>query len=105
MDIDPHLIEEIRSGNCVAFVGAGFAAPAVPNWDDLLRRISDKDGVPEETKKRVDSLLIQSEREQVHVLRSNSSWFGVTYKEDKPYVMVEIEKLINAGAYPLKLFE
>ena len=26
--------------------------------------------------------LIQSEREQVHVLRSNSSWFGVTYKED-----------------------
>ncbi len=49
--------------------------------------------------------LIQSEREQVHVLRSNSSWFGVTYKEDKPYVMVEIEKLINAGAYPLKLFE
>ena len=49
--------------------------------------------------------LIQSEREQVHVLRSNSLWFGVTYKEDKPYVMGEIEKLINAGAYPLKLFE
>lgn len=49
--------------------------------------------------------LIQSEREQVHVLRSNSSWFGVTYKEDKPYVMGEIQKLINAGAYPLKLFE
>ena len=49
--------------------------------------------------------LIQSGREQVHVLRSNSSWFGVTYKEDKPYVMGEIQKLINAGAYPLKLFE
>ena len=49
--------------------------------------------------------LIQSGREQVHVLRSNSSWFGVTYKEDKPYVMGEIQKLINAGAYPIKLFE
>ena len=49
--------------------------------------------------------LIQGGREQVHVLRSNSSWFGVTYKEDKPYVMGEIQKLINAGAYPLKLFE
>ena len=49
--------------------------------------------------------LIQSGREQVHVLRSNSSWFGVTYKEDKPYVMGKIQKLINAGAYPLKLFE
>ena len=49
--------------------------------------------------------LIQSGREQVHVLRSNSSWFGVTYQEDKPYVMGEIQKLINAGAYPIKLFE
>jgi len=49
--------------------------------------------------------LIQSEMEQVHVLRSNSSWFGVTYKEDKSYAMGEIQKLIDAGAYPLKLFE
>jgi len=49
--------------------------------------------------------LIQSEMEQVHVLRSNSSWFGVTYKEDKSYVMGEIQKLIDVGAYPLKLFE
>ena len=30
--------------------------------------------------------LIQGGREQVHVLRSNANWFGVTYKEDKPYV-------------------
>ena len=59
--IDDQLIEEILSGNCVAFVGAGFAAPAVPNWDDLLRKISNKDKVKEETKKRVDSLLNQSE--------------------------------------------
>ena len=36
--------------------------------------------------------LIQSEREQVHVLRSNSSWFGVTYKDDRPFVMGEIQK-------------
>ena len=49
--------------------------------------------------------LIQSGKEGVHVLRSNANWFGVTYKEDKPYVMGEIQKLINAGAYPLKLFE
>ena len=53
--IDDQLIEEILLGNCVAFVGAGFAAPAVPNWDDLLRRISDKDEVGEETKKRVQA--------------------------------------------------
>jgi hypothetical protein len=49
--------------------------------------------------------LIQNGKEGVHVLRSKANWFGVTYKEDKPYVMGEIQKLINAGAYPLKLFE
>ena len=31
--------------------------------------------------------LIQNGRETVQVLRSNSLWFGVTYKEDKPYVL------------------
>ena len=48
--------------------------------------------------------LIQSGREQVHVLRSNANWFGVTYKEDKPYVMGEIQKLVDGDVYPQKLF-
>ncbi len=49
--------------------------------------------------------IIQAGEEPVQVLRSDSKWFGVTYKDDKPYVMGEIKKLINAGAYPIKLFE
>ena len=48
--------------------------------------------------------LIQGGREQVHVLRSNANWFGVTYKEDKPYVMGEIQKLVDGNVYPKKLF-
>ena len=48
--------------------------------------------------------LIQSGQETVHVLRSGATWFGVTYKEDKPYVEGEIEKLVNKGEYPGKLF-
>ncbi len=48
--------------------------------------------------------LIQCEREEVHVLRSNANWFGVTYKEDKPYVMGEIQKLVDGNVYPKKLF-
>ena len=49
--------------------------------------------------------LIQNDRETVQVLRSNSLWFGVTYKEDKPYVVEAIQKLITSGKYPQKLFE
>ena len=48
--------------------------------------------------------LIQSRKEIVHVLYSNSPWFGVTYKEDRPYVVGQIQKLINDDFYPPKLF-
>ena len=48
--------------------------------------------------------LIKSGREDVHVLRSASSWFGITYKDDRPFVMGEIQKLIDRGTYPKQLF-
>jgi len=48
--------------------------------------------------------LIQTDRKSVHILHSSAKWFGVTYKEDKSYVMEEIEKLITNGNYPKKLF-
>jgi hypothetical protein len=40
--IDPRLLDEIRRGNCVAFVGAGFSAAAgLPSWPALLRVMAD----------------------------------------------------------------
>ncbi len=38
--IPAELVRSIRDGNCVAFVGAGFSAPAVPGWSDLLERMA-----------------------------------------------------------------
>ena len=40
----------------------------------------------------------------VDVLPTESSWFGVTYREDKPFVTAEIRKLVDAGEYPPSLF-
>ena len=48
--------------------------------------------------------LIQTDRKSVHILHSSAKWFGVTYKEDKSYVMEEIKKLIKNGNYPKNLF-
>jgi len=48
--------------------------------------------------------LIVSKKETLTVLNSNSNWFGVTYKEDKPFVVNEIKRLVNEGKYPEKLF-
>ena len=45
--IDPRLLEDIRGGNCVAFVGAGFSAAAgLPAWPELVREMAA--GVPAE---------------------------------------------------------
>lgn len=38
-----------------------------------------------------------------HVLETSSSWFGVTYPEDKPHVVASIAALIQNGDYPTPL--
>lgn len=38
------------------------------------------------------------------VLKCDSPWFGVTYKEDKPMVQQKIKDLIESGAYPQSLW-
>lgn len=37
---------------------------------------------------------------KVKVLSTNAVWFGITYREDKEYVMNELKKLHDAGVYP-----
>ncbi|MEE9438586.1 MAG: sugar phosphate nucleotidyltransferase [Saprospiraceae bacterium] len=48
--------------------------------------------------------LINDKVLSVEVLDTNSSWFGVTYQEDKPIVMAKLKELIAQGAYPEKLY-
>lgn len=39
----------------------------------------------------------------VKVIPTNSAWFGVTYKEDKPIVQSKLRQLHNEGSYPSPL--
>ena len=48
--------------------------------------------------------MIKSGQVSVEVLSADSPWFGVTYKDDKPYVIDQIRNLTNAGIYPEKLW-
>ena len=52
----------------------------------------------------VDELLGEK-RATVKVLKSMDKWYGVTYKEDKEYVVKSFAKLIEDGVYKEKLFE
>ena len=48
--------------------------------------------------------MIEEKKAEVKVLEANSPWFGVTYQEDKPFVVEKIKALIEKGDYPEKLF-
>jgi hypothetical protein len=51
----------------------------------------------------VDHLLHAGER-KTKVLVCDAEWFGVTYREDKPFVSERLERLILAGVYPQRLW-
>lgn len=48
--------------------------------------------------------LIQSNSIETKVLTTTADWFGVTYKDDKPFVLEKIETLIKQGKYPKELW-
>lgn len=48
--------------------------------------------------------LLADGKIDVKVMSSKDSWVGVTYAEDKPYVMGYFKKLIEEGVYPEKLY-
>ncbi|MGO8758092.1 MAG: NDP-sugar synthase [Terracidiphilus sp.] len=48
--------------------------------------------------------LVRSGQARVKVLHTSDSWFGVTYREDRPRVVDSIRQLIASGSYPERLW-
>jgi hypothetical protein len=48
--------------------------------------------------------LVRGGQARVKVLHSRDSWFGVTYREDRPRVVESIRRLIADGLYPERLW-
>ncbi len=42
---------------------------------------------------------------RIELLKTSGNWFGVTYKEDAPFVQKSIDGLISSGEYPPSLWE
>ncbi|MFI3253036.1 MAG: NTP transferase domain-containing protein [Eubacteriales bacterium] len=49
--------------------------------------------------------LIQEKKATVSVLSSKDLWYGITYPQDRPYVMKALETLTAQGLYPENLWE
>ncbi|MFZ0280020.1 MAG: NTP transferase domain-containing protein [Bacteroidales bacterium] len=48
--------------------------------------------------------FVKSGEITIKILMSNERWFGVTYREDKPFVVESIKKMIRNGIYPARIY-
>jgi NDP-sugar pyrophosphorylase family protein len=48
--------------------------------------------------------FVRAGQVSIKILMSNEKWFGVTYREDKPFVVENIKSMINKGIYPAKIY-
>jgi len=94
--------EEIVSMNCWAFTPALFAALDRQFMEFLKTRggeLKSEFYLPEAVSRQ-----IAAGEASVRVVPTTASWFGVTYREDKPRVQTALASLVGAGVYPSRLF-
>jgi hypothetical protein len=93
---------EIASLNCWAFTPALFAGLDAQLRTFLAER--SREAKSEFYLPAAVSTMISFGTATVKVLPTESNWFGVTYREDKPRVVAALVELVRAGQYPAKLF-
>ena len=49
--------------------------------------------------------ILKAGEGRCRMLNTTDQWFGVTYKEDKEYVVSQFKELAKIGVYPVPLFE
>jgi hypothetical protein len=94
--------EEIVSMNCWGFTPALFAG-----LDEQFREFLALHGGEPKAEFYLPaavSRMIDQGRATVRLLPTDASWFGITYREDKPRVVAALGELVNRGVYPPKLF-
>ncbi|MPM87700.1 hypothetical protein SDC9_134800 [bioreactor metagenome] len=85
----------------------GFSPAIFPELEALLRKFLADRGSELKSEFYVPSVadaLIQAHRMTVKMLTSDASWFGVTYREDRPGTMAALRRMTEQGEYPEKLF-
>ncbi len=94
--------DEMVSLNCWGFTPSIFPA-LEKQFADFLREKSD-DPKAEFYIPSVVATMIASGEAVVRVLPTTASWFGVTYREDKPRVTAALAELVSGGVYPQELW-
>lgn len=96
----------VADGTLVSMNFWAFSAGFFPALEEALTRFLAESGDQLKSECYIPTVvdhLIHAGHAQCPVLRTTSSWFGVTYPEDKPFVVESIAKLIGSGDYPSPL--
>ena len=94
--------DEIVSMNCW-----GFPAAVFDGLDQQFRDFLAQHGHEPKAEFYLPaavSRMIALGQARVRVLATDSSWFGITYRDDKPRVVAALGALVERGVYPQKLF-
>lgn len=81
--------------SCFDYLGSEFRNFIDKNGMDLKAELD----IPTSVDKFVKNGQIT-----IKVLMSNERWFGVTYREDKPFVVDSIREMIRKGIYPESIY-
>jgi NDP-sugar pyrophosphorylase family protein len=81
--------------SCFHFLGKEFRSFINKHGMDLKSELD----IPTSVDKFVKTGEIK-----IKILASNERWFGVTYREDKPFVVESIKKMIRKGIYPARIY-
>jgi hypothetical protein len=93
---------EIVSMNCWGFTPALFPALDA-QWENFLRNQGGQAKAEFYLPAAVSVMIARGEAHG-RVLPTASTWFGVTYREDKPRVQAALAELVRRGEYPERLF-
>ena len=102
--------EDIAADSIVSMNMFGFTASMLKELEWRFPEFLEK-GLKENPMKceyflpSVVSDLIEEDKADVKVLRSEDRWYGITYKEDKEAVVSAVQKLKDTGVYPQHLWE
>ncbi|CAN5768438.1 nucleotidyltransferase [soil metagenome] len=104
---DPNNIVELTGNELVSMNFWGFTPDLFPQLHEAFHDFLSKQGNDPKSEcyvPKVVDILIKTGKADVEVLETSSSWFGVTYPEDKEVVVGSIKKLTDAGEYPSPLW-
>ncbi|HKF49479.1 MAG TPA: sugar phosphate nucleotidyltransferase [Terracidiphilus sp.] len=81
----------------------GFTPAIFPQLRDVFQRFLEKCAADLKAESYVPMAVGELQSAglaRVKVLHTRGSWFGVTYREDRPRVVESVRRLIDAGEYP-----